>query len=44
MTFWARVKWVKRLQFTKRRDINIEITTVVSLVMLRKFLGEEYGA
>jgi nicotinamide-nucleotide amidase len=39
----AKRLWVKRLQFTKRRDINIELTTVVSLVMLRKFLGEEYG-
>lgn len=35
--------WVKELRFTKRRDLNIELTTVVALVMLRKFLFEDYG-
>jgi len=35
-------QWVKRFLFTKNRTKNIEITTVIALVMLRKFLWDEF--
>jgi len=35
-------QWVRRFLFTKNRTKNIEITTVIALVMLRKFLLDEF--
>lgn len=35
-------QWVKRFLFTGDRGRNIELTTVVALVMLRKFLHDEF--
>ncbi|MCP4122941.1 MAG: competence/damage-inducible protein A [Bacteroidetes bacterium] len=35
-------QWVRRFLFTKNRTKNIEITTVIALVMLRKFLQDEF--
>ncbi len=36
-------QFVKRFQFTKDRGKNVEITTVVALVMLRKFLSDAFA-
>ena len=35
-------KWVKHFQFASKRSVNIEITSVIALVMLRKFLHDEF--
>lgn len=38
----AEKQWVKRFQFTSNRGKNVEITAVVALVMLRKFIIDEF--
>ncbi|HUH75306.1 MAG TPA: CinA family nicotinamide mononucleotide deamidase-related protein [Chitinophagales bacterium] len=34
--------YIKRLQFTQNRERNIQLSTITALVMLKKFLLEEY--
>jgi nicotinamide-nucleotide amidase len=38
----ATEQYIRRFQFTSDREKNIEITTVVALVMLRKFLATQF--
>lgn len=38
----TRYQEIQRFQFTTDREKNIEITTVVALVMLRKFLAQQF--